>query len=153
MDIFSNDPDSVLQAFKSDDTFNAGFENDFISNFYKDGMCYQIIKKYKYKTPKETIDNFDFTIICAAISKDGIITDERFYIDNAQKRLVVKSLPKPLSSVKRGMKYSKRGYFMCPIGLSKILKAVSENPIDWSDPKQNDIDFYPDGTPTFRGLD
>lgn len=153
LDIFSNDPDAVLSAFKSDDTFKAGFNNDFIANFYKDGICYQVIKKYKYATPKETIDSFDFTIICAAICKEGVVADERFYIDNAQRRLVVKSLPKPLSTVKRGMKYSKRGYFMCPVGLAKILKAVQENPINWDDPSQNEIEFYPDGTPSFRGLD
>ena len=109
-----------------------------------------MIKKYKYKSPQETIDSFDFTIVCAAIGPEGIITDERFYIDNAQRRLVVKSLPKPLSTVKRGMKYSMRGYSMCPVGLAKILKAVQENPINWEDPEQNDIEFYPDGTPTFR---
>lgn len=153
LDIFSNDPESVLSAFKADDTFKIGHENDFISNFYKDGICYQVIKKYKYKSPQETIDSFDFTIVCAAIGPEGIITDERFYIDNAQRRLVVKSLPKPLSTVKRGMKYSMRGYSMCPVGLAKILKAVQENPINWEDPEQNDIEFYPDGTPTFRGLD
>lgn len=153
LDIFSNDPEKVCAAFIADETFKAGFSNEFISNFYKDGLCYQIIRKYKFSSPQETIDNFDFTIICAAIGKDGIVTDHRFYIDNAQRRLVVKALPKPLSTVKRGMKYSKRGYFMCPVGLAKILKAVQENPINWDDPTQNEIEFYPDGTPSFRGLD
>lgn len=153
LDIFSSDPESVLSKFKNSESFKLGHENDFISNFYKDGLCYQVIKKYKYNSPKETIDSFDFTIVCAAIGIDGIITDERFYIDNAQKRLVVKSLPKPLSTVKRMAKYCQRGYSMCPIGLAKILKAVQENPINWNDPNQNEIEFYPDGTPTFRGLD
>lgn len=153
IDIFSANPEKVLEAFRADNTFKAGFENEYIANFYKDGLCYQVILKYKYSSPLETINNFDFTIIAAAINQDGIIVDERFYIDNAQKRLVVKSLPKPLSSVKRAMKYCGRGYHMCPVGLAKILKAIQDNPIDWGDPKQNDIDFYQDGTPTFRGLD
>lgn len=153
LDIFSADPEKVQAAFSADDSFKAGFQNDLIANFYKDGICYQVIKKYKFSTPKETIDNFDFTIICCAIGQDGIVADERFYIDNAQRRLVVKSLPKPLSTVKRGMKYSLRGYNMCPVGLAKILKAVQENPINWDDPSQNEIEFYPDGTPSFRGLD
>lgn len=81
------------------------------------------------------------------------MVDERFYIDNAQKRLVVKSLPRPLSTVKRAIKYSGRGYKMCPVGLAKILKAVQDNPINWENPSENEIEFYPDGTPTFRGLD
>lgn len=153
LDIFSNNPKAVQEHFASDSSFKAGFQNDLIANFYKDGICYQVIKKYQFSTPKETIDNFDFTIICCALGQDGIVADDRFYIDNAQKRLVVKSLPKPLSTVKRAMKYSKRGYAMCPIGLAKILKAVQDNPINWDDPNQNEIEFYPDGTPSFRGLD
>lgn len=153
LDIFSSDPDAVYAAFQADSSFKEGHNNSFVANFYKDGICYQIIKKYKFSGPRETIDNFDFTIICAAIGKDGVTTHDRFYIDNAQKRLVVNALPKPLSTVKRMAKYCQRGYFMCPVGLAKILKAVQENPINWDDPSQNEIEFYPDGTPTFRGLD
>lgn len=153
LDIFSAEPEKVEAAFKADESFKASFSNDFISNFYKGDICYQVIKKYKYATPMDTINNFDFTIICAAISSEGIVAHKRFYIDNAQRRLVVSALPKPLSTVKRCMKYSLRGYNMCPVGLAKILKAVQENPIDWSDPNQNEIEFYPDGTPSFRGLD
>lgn len=153
LDIFSANPEAVLEAFKSRDDFKAGFENDFIANFYKEGMCYQVIKKYKYDNQKDTIASFDFTIIAASIGPDGLVVDDRFYVDNAQKRLVVKSLPKPLSTVKRGMKYCGRGYVMCPVALAKILKAVQENPINWDDPEQNEIEFYPDGTPSFRGLD
>lgn len=153
VDIFSADPAVTLASFKADETFKAGHENDFIAHFYRDNLRYEIIKKYAYQNQKETIENFDFTIICASIGPDGIVTDERFYIDNAQRRLVVKSLPKPLSTIKRAIKYSGRGYAMCPVGLAKILKQIQENPIDWANPSQNEIEFYPDGTPSFRGLD
>lgn len=153
IDIFSNDPDAVLTAFKADESFKPGHENDFIAHFYKDNMRYEVIKKYRYASQKETIENFDFTIICASYGPDGIVVDDRFYIDNAQKRLVVKALPKPLSTIKRAIKYSGRGYAMCPVGLAKILKQIQENPIDWDNPSQNEIEFYPDGTPSFRGLD
>ena len=37
--------------------------------------------------------------------------------------------------------------------LAKILKKIQENPIDWNNPSENEFEFYPDGTPTFRGLD
>lgn len=153
VDIFSSDPNGVLAAFKADETFTPGHENDFIAHFVRDKMRYEVIKKYRFQSQKETIDNFDFTIICGSYGPDGIVVDERFYIDNAQRRLVVKSLPKPLSTVKRAIKYSGRGYAMCPVGLARILKAVQENPINWENPAENEIEFYPDGTPTFRGLD
>jgi hypothetical protein len=55
--------------------------------------------------------------------------------------------------MKRAIKFAGRGYAMCPVALAKILKQIQENPIDWSNPSQNEIEFYPDGTPTFRGLD
>jgi len=153
IDIFSNDPNAVVRAFNESDDFTKSIENDFIAHFYKDNLRYEIIKKYKFASQKETIDNFDFTIICASFGADGIVCDERFYIDNAQRRLVVKALPKPLSTIKRAIKYSGRGYAMCPIGLAKILRKIQENPINWDNPSENEIEFYPDGTPAFRGLD
>lgn len=153
IDIFSANPKETLEAFKSSEAFKFGRENDFIAHFYKDGLRYEIIKKYTFATQKETIDNFDFTIIAASYGPEGLIVDERFYVDNAQRRLVVKSLPKPLSTIKRAIKYAGRGYAMCPVGLAKILKKIQENPIDWRNPSQNEIEFYPDGTPSFRGLD
>lgn len=42
---------------------------------------------------------------------------------------------------------------MCPVGLAEILKKINLNPIDWENPDENELEFYPDGTPTFRGLD
>lgn len=153
IDIFSADPSKVLEAFKQNSEWKADVENDWIAHFYKDKLRYEVIKKYSYANQLDTINSFDFTIICASYGPDGVVVDERFYIDNAQRRLVVKSLPKPLSTMKRAIKYAGRGYAMCPVGLAKILKKIQENPIDWSNPNQNEIEFYPDGTPSFRGLD
>lgn len=153
IDIFSADPQNTLDAFKADTRFSKSVENEFIAHFYKDNLRYEVIKKYPFESQRQTIENFDFTIICAAWGPEGLTVDDRFYVDNAQKRLVVKSLPKPLSSMKRALKYAHKGYYLCPVNLSKILRAIQENHIDWNAPDQNEIDFYPDGTPTFRGLD
>lgn len=87
LDIFSHDPQKVMDAFNGADGFKKGQENDFIANFYKDGFCYQVIKKFTYGSERETIESFDFTIVCAAIGPNGIVTHERFFIDNAQKGL------------------------------------------------------------------
>ena len=40
LDIFSADPDKTIAAFKADISFKAGKENQFIANFYKNGLCY-----------------------------------------------------------------------------------------------------------------
>jgi hypothetical protein len=153
VDIFSEDPEETLRAFKANDNYTAGRENDFIAHFYRDKLRYEIIKKYAFSNQQETIDNFDFTIIAACFGPDGLVVDERFYIDNAQRRLVVKQLLKPLSTMRRALKFTGRGYRICPKGLARIMRAIQENPIDWDNPKANDIEFYPDGTPAFRGLD
>lgn len=153
IDIFSETPHETLAAFNSDTRFSKTIENEFVAHFYKDKLRYEVIKKYPFRTQRQTIETSDFTVICAAYGPDGLTVDDRFYVDNAQKRLVVKSLPKPLSTMKRALKYAHKGYYLCPVNLSKILRAIQENPIDWNSPEQNEIDFYPDGTPTFRGLD
>ena len=86
IDLFSFDPQAVITAFQASGSYKASFHNEFVANFYKDNCCFQVIKKYPFNTQKETIDNFDFTIICASYGPDGLIVDERFYIDNAQRR-------------------------------------------------------------------
>lgn len=153
IDIFSNNPEKVISYLSENDKFKKAFGNDFFQNFKYNNLTYQVIKKYTYETPQDTIDSFDFTIISAAFYKDELVLHDRFYLDNAQKRLVVNKLPFPLSSMKRSLKYVSRGYAMCPVNLSKILRAINELNIDWNNPDENQIDFYPDGTATFRGLD
>jgi hypothetical protein len=153
IDVFTADPDSVIAFLEKKDGFKKSFGNDFFQNFKFKDLTYQVIKKYKYNTPQETIDSFDFTLISAAYGKDGLVLHERFYIDNAQKRLVINALPLPLSTMKRALKYALRGYMLCPVSLSKLVRAINELSVDWENPDQNQIDFYPDGTPTFRGKD
>ncbi len=153
IDIFTADPDSVINVLEGKDGFKKTFGNDFFQNFKYKGLTYQVIKKYKYNTPQETIDSFDFTLISAAYSKDGFVAHERFYMDNAQKSLVIHNLPLPLSTMKRALKYTARGYRLCPVSLSRLVRTINELEIDWENPDQNQIDFYPDGTPTFRGKD
>src|ERR1700723_1666230 len=70
IDIVSPTPDAAVSAFASDASYKATFSNDFIANFYKDGRCFQIVEKYAFTTQRETIENFDLTIICASDS-DG----------------------------------------------------------------------------------
>ena len=124
-----------------------------MKNFKHEGGAIQVIKKYAYETPQETIDDFDFTIVTAAFDGRNFITHERFYLDVAQRRIVITNLVKPLNTLKRALKYASRGFVMCPIAMSRLAKAINLKKIDWDNPNQNVIDFYPDGTPTFRGID
>lgn len=153
IDIFSKDPDTIVAAFEAADNYTKTFGNEFFQNFKKGDTTYQVIKKYQYDSPQATIDSFDFTVICAAVSSEGLVYNERFFMDNAQKRLVINALPLPLSTLKRALRYATKGYMLCPVSLSRLTRTINELQIDWDNPDQNQIDFYPDGTSTFRGKD
>jgi hypothetical protein len=152
IDVFTPDAAPVIDEFKSRGYLET-FENDWIKNFKHEGLTIQVIKKYAYDSPQKTIDDFDFTIVSAAYNGKEFIAHERFYLDVAQRRIVITNLVKPLNTLKRAMKYASRGFVMCPVGLSRLAKEINLLKIDWENPDQNVIDFYPDGTTTFRGID
>ena len=151
-DVFSADPEKTAKWFKAEG-YEPGFENDLIANFQHRDAKVQVIKRHTRPSMEATIDLFDFTAVCAAFDGERFVCHPRFYLDAAQRRLVVHKLTFPLSSVRRALKYSRKGFFMCPVGLAAMLRMINEMPIDWADPEQNQIEFYPDGTPSFRGVD
>jgi hypothetical protein len=152
VDVFAPDPASVIDEFKLRG-YKEAFENDWVKNFKHEGFIIQVIKKYVYETPQKTIEDFDFTIVSAAYDGKSFTTRERFYLDVAQRRIVITNLVKPLNTLKRALKYANRGFVMCPVALSRLAKKINILKIDWEKRDQNVIDFYPDGTPTFRGID
>lgn len=151
-DIFSNDSAKVIQYFDSKQ-YKKTFENDRIVNYIIDNKKVQIITAYQFLDMKSCIDNFDFTIICAAYDGKKLEIHNNFYLDVAQKRLVINKLNFPLSSMQRAFKYTRRGYFLCPVGMSTLLKEIVNSNIDWENPKDNTVEFYPDGTRKFVGYD
>lgn len=156
LDIFSNDPHYIVNVFENSELFKKGYDGPSVTNFYlKDGKApiFQVVKRHNFRTQEATLNNFDFTIVQASYGLDGFCYHPRFFADNAQKRLVISNIIKPHSSIKRAFKYTSRNYKLCPIGLAQLLKAVQENPIDFDNPDENEIEFYPDGTATFVGID
>lgn len=157
-DIFTPNPLALCyeidnQIENGDTHLVHGKENDWIKNYHFKDKTIQVIKRYKFESPEATIKNFDFTIVCAAYDGENFFHHERFYLDVAQKRLVINELPKPLSTMQRALRYTRRGYTMCPIGLGKIMRQINSMRIDWDNPNENEIEFYPDGTPKFNGID
>jgi hypothetical protein len=130
------------------------FENDWVTNFKYKGQKCQIVKKYFAPSLETIIDQFDFTVCKFAYDGKDIAYNKRFFKDLAKSRLVIDGvLLKPLNTLKRSYKYISRGFTICPIGLGKLARAINALEIDWDNPDQNTIDFYPDGGPTFRGID
>jgi hypothetical protein len=157
IDVFFRCEEDFLKAKElllATGTHKFGFENDFVCNIYHDKMKIQLVKKHYHPTPQECIDTFDFTVVKFAYDANFIFYNKRFFKDLAKNRIVVDDkLIKPLNSIKRAFKYTQRGFQLCPKGMARLIKECNELTVDWNSPDQNIIEFYPDGTATFLGID
>lgn len=153
VDIFTSMPDAVLAAFKEADIHPYFHVAGRVSNFRILGHAVQIVTGYSPTTPHDIIDMFDFTAVCGVYDTETFICHPRFWQDNSTMRLVINNLPKPLSTLERITKYCRKGFRCCPIGLARVARTINEMDINWDEPKENEIQFYPDGTPRFLGVD
>lgn len=151
-DLFSPTPDKLKVKLQEAIGYNT-FEHEFFTNFWVDGKKVQVITRYAPESPQALFNTFDFTINCGAYDGLTFVHHDRFWQDIATKRLVVNELHFPLKTMERVAKYSRRGYKVCPVGLLNIAKAINALLIDWDNPSENDLSFYPDGTPRFMGPD
>ena len=75
-------------------------------------------------TPQEILENFDFTIVRAAIlNEDEVLVDCDFIVDEIKRKLHLKNIHCPISSTLRCCKYARKGYWMPP---SEALKLFLE---------------------------
>ena len=76
---------------------------------------------------KTILENFDFTVIRAAIiSSEQVYVDADFLHDEKHTLLRLKNIHCPVSSSLRCMKYSRKGYWLRPFECLKLF-------IDWTD--------------------
>ena len=128
------------------------WSNAKLTNYRIDGFTVQVID-HPYRDPLSLIAEFDFTIACSALTSGGLYVHDRFFQDLAGKRLVFNKITFPLSSLERVARYSRKGFVLCPVGLQLIAKALNSLVIDWDNPDENVLSFYPDGTLRFQGVD
>lgn len=126
------------------------FENDRVVRFEYKKNSFDLVKIH-FNSPQETINEFDFTVCCAAIDTEQVYHHEAFFMDLAKKRLVINNLPFPLSTLQRLQKYIKKGYWICNGGLLDIARAIQV--VDLNEPSNNTLEFYPDGQPRFLRFD
>ena len=95
----------------------------------------QVITKYFFSDAEEVLNNFDYTIVMAAIWYDGErwkgICHERFVVDNEENRLVFAQQAFKFDNwlygaILRSYKFSNRGYRMTGGSLSKLLDEVGQ---------------------------
>lgn len=109
------------------------------------------IVKVPFENKLKTIDGFDFTVCCFAVDRKECVFHPSAPFDLLRKRLVINALPFPVSTLQRMQKYLKRDYWICNGGMVEIAKGMST--IDWKDPLQNNIEFYPEGSPRIVRID
>lgn len=88
----------------------------------------QAIRHLFYKSIHDLFDSFDFTICQFAYSNGAIIISELGLIDGQRKRLVPHKITYGASSLRRIIKYSQQGYYMCNGSVMTFLQAVGASP-------------------------
>ena len=76
-----------------------------------------------FESPEKTLENFDFTVACAALSHEKLIVHDRFWFDLAARRLTVNALPFPTASLVRLQRFAGRGYRACPETIRQMALA------------------------------
>lgn len=147
-DIFSPNPDKMVDSLKP--VLEMKHSTESFVDFDCDLGKIQVIKSHKITSPLDIMDLFDFTVVCASFDGTTLYVDDRFWMDIGTKNLVIKNLPKPLSTFQRSLRYAKRGYTMCPVNQLKLMTAIQALPKNLT---EKELQFYPDGTPRFSGID
>lgn len=139
------------------------YENDHV---YKMSCKLGLIDLVRrpFLSPTQTLEGFDFTVCCAAVAwqSESVPSAERqlllvyhdtFFIDLAKRRLVISAdpLPFPLSTLQRLHRFAHRNFWACNGTMLTIAKAMAR--VQFDDPQQNTIQFYPDKTPRFVRYD
>jgi hypothetical protein len=96
-------------------------------NFFKDGnpIKKQIILVVRGE-PVEVINTFDFSISQWAIDSENIYWGNYTVQDTLRHRVRIHRIHHPLSSVRRMIKYSNRGYFFCNGTLIALANALTD---------------------------
>lgn len=128
------------------------YSNDRLEGYLIRGLHIQLVKQRFFPTPADTVDNFDFTVCCAAVSHDGeVVIHEDFFEDLAANRLAIHNMSYPLGTFSRMPRYIAKGFMPCSGTLHKIAKAIQT--IDLNDQEKNKLQFYSTGERRFGRFD
>lgn len=88
----------------------------------------QLVKKHFFENAAQLIDFFDFTICQFATDGDQLLCGDYALWDLGRKRLVVHKITYPVSSMRRMIKYTKQGFYVCNLTMTLFLQAVAADP-------------------------
>ena len=87
----------------------------------------QLIKLVWYESSEHVIDSFDFTVAQFATDGEDLVFNPIGILDLARKRLVLHRMQFPSSTLRRMIKYSKKGYYACPGSLARIAEETTKH--------------------------
>ena len=124
-DIFFKNLNSFNKAvnyFKSNGAEIIWESGNAIKVKYK-GNVYDLIKIF-FKTPNETINNFDLTICMFATDGHKIYHGKTSFSDLKDKKIVLYRVSKPFSTLKRVLKHYKKGFNMSSEETKNLYKYI-----------------------------
>lgn len=115
---------------------------------------FDLIKKY-FDTPKQCIDNFDFTVSMFAVDYDNFYYGETSFIDLAKRQLIINELTYPVNTMKRVLRYYEKGFRICNEELLKVIVAIQDfDKIKTNSNKEDDRELTSgEMGEIFRGID
>lgn len=71
------------------------------------------------------MESFDFTICQFALLKDKVYTGDMSLLDLGGKKLVPHKITFPVASMRRAIKYAKKGFYMCAGSAKEFLEKCA----------------------------
>lgn len=124
---FDNESDYLAARNRLLDPEIVVYENDNALCLNFDGQRVELIKSQTGDV-QSMLDRFDFTIAKFAMWKDDdqfyVQYHEKFFEHLFQKKLVIDSLPHPLNTFERVLKYSRYGYTLCQGSKQTLVEGI-----------------------------
>ena len=131
----------AVNMLNKSDKYTAGYYNEKVVSFINKKEGYRLeLNRSEWGKPLEVIDTFDYTITQFAYywhsdingedsDDDGykVVFNKNFFEHLYMKRLVVHSLPYPVSSFNRSYRYAKYGYQLCRESKVKLIQALQSS--------------------------
>jgi hypothetical protein len=130
IDIFfpnETEMNKCLEYFKKSEISEILWESEHGCKIKYKKHTFDIIKHY-FNSPIDSIENFDFTVSMFAVDNDYVYHGETSFIDLSKKQIMINKITYPPSTMKRIIKYTKKGFYICDGELKKAIIAIENTP-------------------------
>jgi uncharacterized protein YfbU (UPF0304 family) len=158
IDVFCGDEDAfdrIVARFrthpkmvrKSATLIETKYEYRLQSGYHRNGYSIQLVKPTKILNMvsdgdyRRVLDNFDFTIAkCAVLPTGKALVHNDFDEHEGSNQLVITNIHCPISSAKRVIKYTRRGYDIQSKELLKLFDDFENRSPEWKDLVRRGLD-------------